>query len=68
VVDFKTDSQEQPWEHIAQMACYYKAASDLFAVPANKECRTLLYYLRTGRAVDVTMKAKSFDFGNHLKQ
>ncbi|MDR2922718.1 MAG: UvrD-helicase domain-containing protein [Treponema sp.] len=67
VVDFKTDSQELPWEHIAQMACYYKAASDLFAVPANKECRTLLYYLRTGRAVDVTMKAKSFNFENHLK-
>jgi ATP-dependent helicase/nuclease subunit A len=62
VIDFKTDSQEFPWEHIAQMACYYKAASDLFAVPANKECGTWLYYLRTGHAVDVTMKAKSFNF------
>jgi ATP-dependent helicase/nuclease subunit A len=62
VIDFKTDGQELPWEHIPQMACYYKAASDLFAVPANKECRTLLYYLRTGHAVDVTMKAKSFNF------
>jgi len=63
VVDFKTDNQEEPGEHIAQMACYYKAASDLFAVPANKKCVTWLYYLRTGHAVDVTMKAKSFDFG-----
>jgi ATP-dependent helicase/nuclease subunit A len=63
VVDFKTDSQELPWEHTAQMACYYKAASDLFAVPASKKCMTWLYYLRTGHAVDVTMKAKSFDFG-----
>jgi ATP-dependent helicase/nuclease subunit A len=67
VVDFKTDNQELPGEHIAQMACYYKAASDLFAVPANKKCGTWLYYLRTGHAVDVTMRAKSFDFGNHLK-
>jgi len=62
VIDFKTDNQELPWEHIVQMACYYKAASDLFAVPANKECRIWLYYLRTGHAVDVTMKAKDFDF------
>ena len=62
VVDFKTDNQELPWEHIAQMACYYKAASDLFAVPANKKCMTWLYYLRTGHAVDVTTKAKEFDF------
>jgi len=67
VVDFKTDNQEFPWEHIPQMACYYKAASDLFAVPANKKCMTWLYYLRTGHAVDVTMKAKDFDFGNILK-
>jgi len=49
------------------MACYYKAASDLFAVPGNKKCRTWLYYLRTGHAVDVTMKAKDFDIGNLLK-
>jgi ATP-dependent helicase/nuclease subunit A len=67
VVDFKTDSQELPGEHIAQMACYYKAACDLFAVPANKKCMTWLYYLRTGHAVDVTMKAKDFNFGNSLK-
>jgi ATP-dependent helicase/nuclease subunit A len=67
VVDFKTDNQELPGEHIAQMACYYKAASDLFAVPTNKECRTWLYYLRTGHAIDVTMKAKSFDFGDYFK-
>jgi len=67
VVDFKTDSQEFPGGHIAQMACYYKAASDLFAVPSDKKCSTWLYYLRTGHAVDVTMKAKDFDFGNYLK-
>jgi ATP-dependent helicase/nuclease subunit A len=67
VLDFKTDSQELPGEHVAQMACYYKAASDLFAIPAKKECRTWLYYLRTGHAVDVTMRAKSFDFVNQFK-
>jgi ATP-dependent helicase/nuclease subunit A len=63
VVDFKTDSQEFPGEHIPQMACYYRAASDLFAVPAGKECVIWLYYLRTGHAVDVTGQVKGFDLG-----
>jgi ATP-dependent helicase/nuclease subunit A len=62
VVDFKTDSQEMPGGHIPQMACYYRAASDLFAVPQNKECRIWLYYLRSGHAVEVTEQAKVFVF------
>jgi ATP-dependent helicase/nuclease subunit A len=62
VVDFKTDREEAPGVHIPQMACYYRAVSDLFAVPAKKECKTWLYYLRSGRAVDVTGKAKNPDF------
>ena len=53
VVDFKTDSEEQPWLHVAQMTCYHQAMSDLFAEPAGKQCRVWLYYLRTGRAVEV---------------
>jgi ATP-dependent helicase/nuclease subunit A len=60
VVDFKTDSEENPGAHITQMACYYRAASDLFAVPANKDCRVWIYYLRTGHAVDVTDQARGF--------
>jgi ATP-dependent exoDNAse (exonuclease V) beta subunit len=63
VVDFKTDSQEFPGDHIPQMACYYRAASDLFAVPAEKECVIWLYYLRFGHAVVVTTHAKKFDLG-----
>ena len=62
VVDFKTDSQEIPGVHIAQMACYYRAASDLFAVPQNKECRVWLYYLRSGHAVEVTEQTKIFNW------
>jgi ATP-dependent helicase/nuclease subunit A len=61
VVDFKTDGMELPQEHAAQMACYYRAANDLFAIPANKECRVWLYYLRTGHAMEMTQKAKMFD-------
>jgi ATP-dependent helicase/nuclease subunit A len=61
VVDFKTDSRENPVEHSAQMACYHRAVSVLFAVPAKKECRAWLYYLRTGHAVEMTEKVKQIN-------
>jgi ATP-dependent exoDNAse (exonuclease V) beta subunit len=64
VVDFKTDTRETPVEHTAQMACYYLAVSALFAVPAKKECRAWLYYLRTGHAVEMTDKVKQFNLEN----
>jgi ATP-dependent helicase/nuclease subunit A len=69
IVDFKTDSNEKPGEHTAQMSCYYKAISGLFAIPVKKECRVWLYYLRTGHAVEMTDKVKIFNldkraFGN----
>ncbi|MCL2412340.1 MAG: PD-(D/E)XK nuclease family protein, partial [Treponema sp.] len=61
IVDFKTDNKETPGEHTAQMACYYNAVSDLFAIPENKTCRIWLYYLRTGHAVEMTERAKQFN-------
>ncbi|GHU69735.1 ATPase AAA [Spirochaetia bacterium] len=59
VVDFKTDSGENPAEHIPQMAFYYRAASDLFG--KTKTCRIWLYYLRSGHAVEMTNAAKNFN-------
>ncbi|MCL2879329.1 MAG: UvrD-helicase domain-containing protein [Treponema sp.] len=50
VVDFKTDSRENPEDHAAQMTCYRYAAYELLAKPHGKKCRVFLYYLRTGRA------------------
>ena len=64
VVDFKTDSKEMPAEHTAQMACYYQAASTLFALPAKKECRAWLYYLRTGHAIEMTDRVKQYDLSH----
>jgi ATP-dependent helicase/nuclease subunit A len=61
VVDFKTDNREIPGEHTAQMSCYYHAVSSLFAVPAKKDCRIWLYYLRTGHAVEMTERVKQFN-------
>jgi ATP-dependent helicase/nuclease subunit A len=49
VVDFKTDSTENPEEHLRQMAFYERAAREL----RGKPCRVWLYYLRTGRAVEI---------------
>jgi ATP-dependent helicase/nuclease subunit A len=60
VVDFKTDGVENPGEHTAQMAFYYRAAMDLLGKPHNKECLVWLYYLRTGHAVDMTEAARDF--------
>jgi ATP-dependent helicase/nuclease subunit A len=68
VVDFKTDNVEFPEEHIPQMACYYRAASELFAVPSNKKCMIWLYYLRSGHAIDVTEQARDFILGKSLSK
>jgi len=61
IVDFKTDNTEKPWEHTAQMSCYFHAITSLFAVPLKKQCRIWLYYLRTGHAVEMTEKASQFN-------
>jgi ATP-dependent helicase/nuclease subunit A len=50
VVDFKTDSVENPGEHLIQMAFYERAVRELWGRP----CRVWLYYLRTGRAIEMT--------------
>ncbi|MCL2558174.1 MAG: PD-(D/E)XK nuclease family protein, partial [Treponema sp.] len=63
VVDLKTDAKENPFRHLAQIAAYWKAASDLFAAPAEKKCRAFLYYLRSGHAVEMTTQAERFDLG-----
>ncbi|MDR2476247.1 MAG: UvrD-helicase domain-containing protein [Treponema sp.] len=61
VVDFKTDSKETPSGHVAQMACYFRAVSDLFVASSNKKCRIWLYYLRSGHAVEMTERVKNFN-------
>ncbi|MDR2479780.1 MAG: UvrD-helicase domain-containing protein [Treponema sp.] len=61
VVDFKTDSKEDPSGHAVQMACYYRAAFDLFAEPSRKKCQIWLYYLRSGHAVEMTKKVKTLN-------
>jgi ATP-dependent helicase/nuclease subunit A len=66
VVDFKTGNREVPGEYLAQMACYYHAVLSLFALPAKKECRIWLYYLRTGHAVELTERVKQFNLEQRI--
>ena len=55
VVDFKTDRNENPEDHYGQLAAYCRAAGDIF----GKSASVWLFYLRSGRAVDVTEAIKS---------
>ena len=53
VVDFKTDCEENPREHLPQMTWYYHAARAL----RKKPCETYLYYLRSGHSFFVQCKS-----------
>jgi ATP-dependent helicase/nuclease subunit A len=53
VVDFKTDREEHPREHLPQMTWYYHAARAL----RKKPCEIYLYYLRSGHAFSVLCKS-----------
>ncbi|MCL2069795.1 MAG: UvrD-helicase domain-containing protein [Treponema sp.] len=50
VVDFKTDRLENPENHYGQLAAYHQAAGDIFGKPVS----AWLFYLRSGRALNVT--------------
>ena len=55
VADFKTDRVENPEDHYGQLAAYYRAAGDIFGKPVS----AWLFYLRSGRAVNVTDAVKA---------
>jgi ATP-dependent helicase/nuclease subunit A len=57
VVDFKTDKTEEPERHLGQLALYCRAVSDIF----GKAPRAWLYYLRSGRAVELTADLEKAD-------
>jgi ATP-dependent helicase/nuclease subunit A len=57
VVDFKTDRVEDPDRHRGQLAAYAQAAGDLF----DKPVRSWLFFLRTGREVELTPQIQEGD-------
>jgi ATP-dependent exoDNAse (exonuclease V) beta subunit len=52
VIDFKTDRNEHPDQHYAQLAVYYQAVGDIF----NKPVKAFIFYLRSGNAPEITEK------------
>ncbi len=53
IIDYKTDSLENPSHHIAQLAAYRRAVSKIYNRSLqNIQC--ILYYLRSGNNVDIT--------------
>ena len=55
VIDFKTDRVENPEDHYGQLAAYYRAVGDIFGKPVS----LWLYYLRSGRDVNITEEVKA---------
>jgi ATP-dependent helicase/nuclease subunit A len=57
VVDFKTDKTEEPERHLAQLAVYRRAVSDIFGKPV----RAWLFFLRSGKARELTADLENVD-------
>jgi ATP-dependent helicase/nuclease subunit A len=57
VVDFKTDKTEEPERHLAQLAVYSRAASDIFGKPV----RAWIFFLRSGSARELTAALEQVD-------
>jgi ATP-dependent helicase/nuclease subunit A len=57
IIDFKTDRVEDPGRHLGQLAAYRRAVSEIF----HKPVRCWLFYLRSGRGVDLTDQADQTD-------
>ncbi len=53
VLDYKTDSIENPAHHVAQLTAYRRAVSKIYARPIE-DVLCILYYLRTGNTIDIT--------------
>ena len=57
VIDFKSDRGEDPSHHLVQLALYREAAQALTGKPVS----CLLWYLRSGNAVELDTGGASFD-------
>ena len=60
IVDYKTNQSIVPELYYNQLACYRQAVAAMFGVP-NTEIKCMLYYLRFGKAVDITEECSKVD-------
>ncbi|MEL3908855.1 MAG: UvrD-helicase domain-containing protein [Treponemataceae bacterium] len=52
IVDYKTDTIENPKNHIEQLSVYKEACAELFSID-KKNIKAFIFYLRSGNAVEV---------------
>ena len=60
IVDYKTNQTIAPDLYYNQLACYRHATAAMLNVPAS-EIKCVLYYLRFGKAVDITTECSAVD-------
>ena len=60
IVDYKTNQTIAPDLYYNQLACYRQATASMLNVPAS-EIKCVLYYLRFGKAVDITAECSAVD-------
>ena len=53
IIDYKTDEKILPEKYLPQQQCYKQAASEIFQLPESS-VKTILFYLRYGKAVDIS--------------
>lgn len=53
IIDYKTDEKILPEKYLPQQQCYKQAASEIFQMPESS-VKTILFYLRYGKAVDIS--------------
>lgn len=58
VLDYKTDLAERPQIYYNQLACYKKAAADLFADGDQSKVHCLLFYAESGRFCEISQEAQ----------
>ena len=61
IVDYKTNQSIEPSIYYNQLACYRHAIAQMMGIKDEKKIRCFLYYLRFGKAVDITENCDSID-------
>lgn len=67
LVDYKTNHEIEPEIYYKQLACYKQALSQMRGVPSNK-VRCVLYYLRHGKAVDISEECSKVDLEKAVQE
>ncbi len=66
VVDYKTNKEIKPELYYTQLACYRQAVSQMLGINESL-VRCFLYYLRFGKAIDITDECKKIDLEQSIK-